>query len=656
MNCVAKGGVRVYLAAVLAGALLTATIAPADALSTADKRLYHAAFVDAQENHWTAAARDAARARDPLPREALHWLAIIRGANGASFGEITHFIVTHPDWPGQVALEQAAESAMDGVPDDVLAAWFAQHPPVTPAGKLRQADIWMAKGHAEEALARIRAVWINGDLSALDERSIYQRYHTVLRVEDHEKRLDRLLWDDQVAAARRLLPLVSPGPRAVAEARLALMTFAADADSLVAQVPSVYRDDPGLLYDRIRWCQHNDLDQNALDLLVVAPPDPAHATQWANERQIMARRALGMGRPDLAFRVADQVDTSSGPSFAELEFLSGWIALRFLNEPQIAYEHFVRLYDAGTWPITLARGAYWAGRAAQAMGYKELAASWFDTAAQHFTTYYGQLAATTGDVTPVRFASDPHPSETETRAFNHRELVRLTRDLAEVGADDVVTSFFRRVCDMASTPDQFVLTARLAREIHRPDLEIEAAKRASHAGVILLTEGYPIPELPKGIDTETPLLLAMTRQESAFSDQAVSRAGALGLMQLMPHTASVIARTLHLRFSQKRLTTDRRYNLALGRAYLNDLLSDFSGSYVLAIAAYNAGPARVKNWISLYGDPRSAGVNVIDWIESIPYTETRNYVQRVFENLQIYRLRLRKAGFTTFTLASDLKR
>lgn len=655
MDRVVQGGMRVCVAAVAAGALLAAMLAPADALSTTDTKLYHAAFAAAQRNEWTAAARDAARARDPLPRDALHWLGITRGANGASFGEVTHFIATHPDWPGQVALEQAAESAMNGVPDNTVAAWFAQHPPITPAGKLRQADIWMAQGHVEEARARIRAVWIGSELSAFDEHSIYQRYHDVLRVQDTGKRLERLIWDDQVAAARRLLPIVPPAPRAVAEARLALMTFAGNADSLVAQVPPDYRNDPGLLYDRIRWRRRKDMDDAALDLLVVAPADPAHAAQWANERQIMARRALAIGRPDLAFRVAEQHNATSGPNFAELEFLSGWIALRFLKEPTVAYAHFVRLYDAGTLPITIARGAYWAGRAAATMGYGELAASWFDTAAQRFTTYYGQLAATMEGVTPIRFEHEPQPSEAEIRAFDRRELVQLTRDLAAAKADELVTPFFRRVCETASRPGQFMLAARLAREIQRPDLEVEAAKRASYAGVNLIAEGYPIPTLPKGGGVETPLLLAMTRQESAFANQAVSRAGARGLMQLMPHTALRIAKALHLRFSQKRLTTDRRYNVMLGRAYLNDLLADFSGSYVLAIAAYNAGPARVKDWISLYGDPRSASVNAIDWIESIPYAETRNYVQRVLENLQIYRMRLSKAGFP-FALASDLKR
>src|SRR5690348_16078857 len=432
-------------------------VAHAQTLSTNDRRAYHAAFADAQKNNWKGAAREAAVARDPLPREALHWLAIIKGANGASFGEITQFITTHPDWPGQTALEEAAEEAMTGVPDSTLDAWFASHPPITVAGKLRQADIWIAAGRTDEAQARIRTVWINSDVSAFDERSIYQRYHEYLRVEDHVRRLDRLLWSGQVTAAQRMLPLVPLDTRSVAEARIALMTFAGNADSLVDNVPAGYRNDIGLLYDRIRWRRIKNLDDGALDLLVVAPPDQAHATQWANERQIMARRALAIGRPDLAFRVAEQQQASSGQNFADLEFLSGWIALRFLHQPDVAYGHFVKLYNAGTLPITIARGAYWAGRAAEAMDYHQLAATWFATAAERFTTYYGQLAASVPGVAAVKAGREPQPSAAETNAFNRRELVRLTRDLGAAGADEVVTPFFRHLLERAATADQYML-------------------------------------------------------------------------------------------------------------------------------------------------------------------------------------------------------
>lgn len=644
---------RVGLALVVVNALLGPVVA--HALSAADKASYHAAFALAQKGAWKAAARNATRANDPLPREALHWLAMVRGADGTSFNEVARFMVRHPDWPGQDLLEQRAEEVMDGVSNSVLSDWFANHPPITATGKLREADLWFAAGRTKAADELVRRVWIQDDMSLSFERSMYQRYHAILRVEDHEKRLDRLLWNNHTAAARRLLSLVPPGPRAVAEARLALITSARDVEWLVKRVPLKYRDNSGLLYDRVRWRQRKNLDQDAIDLLLVAPSDPAHAAEWADEREIMARRALAMGRPVLAFHIAEQHSATNGRSFTELEFLAGWIALRFLNEPKVAYDHFVRLYDATTLPITTARGAYWAGRAAEALGHHDRAASWFNVAAQHFTTYYGQLAASASDAIPASLPPEPQPSAAETASFDKRKLVRLTRDLADVGADEVVTPFFHRLCDLAATPDQYALVARLARDIGRPDLEIDAAKRANDTGVNLLAEDYPIPRFPKGGNVEMPLLLAMTRQESAFEREAVSRSGARGLMQLMPRTASIMARILHVRYSRRRLTTDRRYNMTLGRAYLNELLANFSGSYVLAIAAYNAGPARVKSWISQYGDPRSTGVNVIDWIESIPYSETRNYVQRVFRNLQIYRFRLGETDFT-FTLASDLKR
>jgi len=641
--------------AACASIALGAASARADVLSASDQKIYSAAFAAAQKGDWKLAEREAAKGRDPLAAEALKWIGIVRGGYNGGFGDITRFIADHPDWPNQNALEQRAEEAMTGADDDALTAWFAQHPPVTRAGRLREADLWRAAGREAEAKTLIRQVWIDSDFSTFDQHSMLQRYHGILRTEDHERRLDRLLWDDQRAAAKQMFPLVSPGARAAADARIALITLAANAETLVAKVPSEYHNGLGLLYSRVQYRRRKTLDDGAIDLLAVAPSDPAHATQWANERQILARRALSAGRPDMALRLAEHHDASSGQSFAELEFLAGWIALRFLNQPDVAYAHFVKLYDTMLLPVSLARGAYWAGRAADAMGFHELAAAWYDTAAERVTTYYGQLAAAQQGTSPDAVMQEPRPTAQETAAFNQRELVRATRILGEAGADEAVKPFVRRLTDLATTPDDQMLVTLLALEIDRPDLAVDAAKRASYAGINLIAEGYPIPTLPKGGKVETPLLLAMTRQESAFDHRAVSKAGARGLMQLMPKTASLIAKALRLPYSKKRLTTDKPYNVTLGRAYLDGLLADFSGSYVLAIAAYNAGPARVKDWIAQNGDPRAANVDVIDWIELIPYSETRNYVQRVLENLQIYRLRLGETG-TTFTIASDLKR
>ncbi len=358
----------------------------------------------------------------------------------------------------------------------------------------------------------------------------------------------------------------------------------------------------------------------------------------------------------LAYRLAARHGLSSGPVYAELEFLAGWVALRFIHEPDRAYNHFVGLYEVVKLPVSVARASYWAGRAADAMGYDQLAATWYRTAAEHLTTYYGQLAATAlGEPKLERALDEPTPSAAESEAFDKQELVRVLRQLSEIDATEYMRPFMLRLSELAKSPGEHALVAHLALQVDRPDLAITVAKKASYAGVVLLAEGYPLSELPPGGSVEHPLVLAMTRQESAFDRGAVSSAGALGLMQVMPATARRVAHTLRLHFDKHRLTTDRHYNVTIGRAYLDGLLGDFSGSYVLAIAAYNAGPSRVRQWIRDYGDPRSKDVDVIDWIESIPIGETRNYVQRVLENLQLYRLRMGDQSLGS-SLASDLKR
>jgi soluble lytic murein transglycosylase len=477
-----------------------------------------------------------------------------------------------------------------------------------------------------------------------------------LRGEDNARRLDRLIWDHQTEEAKHMLKHVGQDTAALAQARLGLAAMNPGVERLIAKVPSRLQNDAGLLYERMRWRRHKDLDDDAASILEHPPADLVRAEAWATERLIIARRLLDDGQAARAYKLASNSGLSTGPTFAELEFLAGWIALRNLKQPGTAYNHFVHLYHAVTLPISLARGAYWSARAAEAMGNASLAATWYDTAAPYVTTYYGQLAAAhLGATAATLKVSEPSPTQAEIHAFESNELVQLARDLAQIGDTDDLAVFLRRITDEAKTPADYALTARLARALARPDVAVFTAKRASYAGVTLMDEGYPVADLPPGGNSEAPLVLAMTRQESAFDTRAVSSAGAMGLMQLMPATANKIAQLLHLPFSRQRLTQDVGYNVTLGRAYLDTLVDSFSGSYVLAVAAYNAGPARVHQWIAAHGDPRSANVDPVDWVERIPFTETRNYVQRVLENLQVYRFRL-GSSLPTLSLASDLKR
>jgi soluble lytic murein transglycosylase len=625
-------------------------------LSESDRQIYTEAFAAMKRGDWNAAETLAAPARDRLPAQALAFLDYLRKGSGASFSDISSFLASHPNWPSQKLLQTRAEEAVATASDAQLIPWFQAHPPVLPVAQLRLAQIWMQSGRRADGERLIRQAWINGDYSAIEEKFMLDRYRDVLRGEDNARRLDRLLWDRQTDEAKHMIKHVGPETAALAQARIGLAAMAPGVERLIARVPARMQSDPGLLYERMRWRRHKDLDDDAAGVLEHPPADLVRPEAWASERLIIARRLLDEGQATRAYRLASNSGLSSGPSFAELEFLSGWIALRDLHQPATAYNHFVHLYHAVTLPISLARGAYWAARAADAMGNKSLASTWYETASPFVTTYYGQLAAAHLGATAATFkVSEPNPTAVETQAFEANELVRLVRDLAQIGDTDDLGVFLKRITEEAKTPADYALTARLARASARPDIAVFTAKRASYAGVTLMDEGYPVAALPPGGNIEAPLVLAMTRQESAFDNTAVSSAGAMGLMQLMPATANKVAQLLHLPFSRQRLTSDVAYNVTLGRAYLDSLVDNFAGSYVLAVAAYNAGPGRVNQWIADHGDPRSANVDPVDWIERIPYTETRNYVQRVLENLQVYRFRL-GSSLPTLSLAKDLKR
>jgi soluble lytic murein transglycosylase len=634
---------------------LTLSGARAKALTSEDRQIYQSAFAAAKKADSAGALRLATQAKDPLLRKVLIWMAISRGTSGASFSEIADFIAQNPDWPGQLTLRQRAEETIANAPDATVRDWFARFRPITSYGKLRQAELAMASGQQAAGVAQIRDVWVDGELSGFDEKSLLVRFPGIIRGEDNIKRLDRLLWDGLSEAAQRMLPGVPPDYRLLADARIKLAAFQPGVERAVAKVPAHLQNDPGLIYERVRWRRRKELYDSALEGLLNPPKELVRPVAWWTERQLFARRALADGKPQLAYRLVAKHGLSEGTAFADAEFLAGWIALRSLHDPQTGYDHFVRLYNVVKLPISRARGAYWAGRAAEALHRPDLASTWFANAAENTTTYYGQLAeTTTGGEASRRLAAEPKPTTEERAQFHKRELVRVVEMMGEIGETDRLSIFMHRLSELAKTPAEYVLIASLFESVGRLDLSVGAAKRAGYVGVMLIDHGYPMIDMPKG-DAERPLVLAMTRQESAFERTAISKSGARGLMQLMPATASQIAKSRQLPYSADRLLSDGGYNLTLGRAYLEELLDRFSGSYVLAIAAYNAGPARVRQWVDSFGDPRGKTIDVVDWVESIPFTETRNYVQRVLENLQVYRVRLGDRALA-FSLASDLRR
>ncbi|MGZ8410555.1 MAG: transglycosylase SLT domain-containing protein [Hyphomicrobium sp.] len=639
----------------------------AASLSRAEINFGRNAFEAAKSGDWRRAQSQIGEIRDPLAVKLMRWHRATQEGSPASFDEISAFVVENPDWPSQHLMRERAEKAITpDIPPRRIIGWFERFEPLTPEGRIMFSRALVAVGDRQKARDAVRSAWINNPFPPDGEESFLREFDSMLTLSDHAERLELLLWADRSAEAMRMLPKVDPNLQSLARARMQLRSMADDVDAAVARVPPRLQNDAGLIYERIRWRRMKERNEEAIELLLRYPLDVAQPRLWAIERQILARRALASRRFREAYRIASVHAVDAGAEFAEAEWLAGWIALRFLHDPKTAEHHFETMYKGVSYPISLARGAYWRGRAAEALGESADAKRWYLTAAEHPTTYYGQLAA--ARVVPDRplpLPPDPQPSADERRAFEASEMAAAVRMLAAFQQLELATPFLASLGSVRETPGWHTLTAALATEKGRPDLAVLVARRANQSGAILVGEGYPsvpIPSIPRSgrarmasDPIEQPLVLAIIRQESAYRTDAISSAGARGLMQLMPGTAQQVAAKLNLPYSAGRLITDTDYNLTLGQTYFHSVLDRFDGSYVLALAGYNAGPYRVQQWRTDMGDPKVDLDTAIDWIERIPFSETRNYVQRILEHLQVYRSKL-NGGIKPKMLEIDLQR
>ena len=609
-------------------------------LSKADAKAYAAALQAATKGNWKTANRRAARISDDLPKKLLRWMELSSRGTRRTFSDISEFILQNPEWPRRGTLRRRAEEALDKrVSNAEILKWFEAYPPLTSDGQIRLVEAVIAIGPTDRARQLVRETWRTGNFGRKQETKFLRTYRRHLSMSDHRARLDRLLWDGQISRAQRIMRLVDKDTQKLAMARIALRAKRGGVDWHIRRVPKSLLDDPGLVFERARWRRRKGHDDGAYDLLKRVSPDAPYARKWWVERSIMARRLLAKGHISEAYRLAKSNGLSSGARFVEAEWLAGWIALRHLNEPKLARAHFDLIGKRVAYPISRARAAYWAGRAADAEGDQEAAAKLFNAASRHGTTYYGQLAAARKNANISLRSTDVQLTAVETAAFERDERVRAVRILSQVRARAHLRPFMYSLLRQSKAPTWQVLTARLANEIGRKDFAVRAGRKAYRNGLPLPEIAYPVISMT-GNHPEQALLHAIVRQESNFDADAISHAGARGLMQLMPATARSVAKRLRVRYSKTRLTRDPNYNIRLGQAYLGQMINKFDGSYILAIASYNAGPSAAAHWVRQFGDPREPGTDVIDWVESIPYRETRNYVQRVIENLQVYRVRI----------------
>jgi soluble lytic murein transglycosylase len=596
---------------------------------------------------------------DPGAAKLIEWAELRSDSSeGKSFERYSSFVNANPGWPSVGMLRRRAEGALwdDSAPPSKVRAFFGEAKPVSAKGKFALARALIAQGDRAGGQQLVRDAWRNDNFGADTETNAQAEFAQLLTTADHKARMDRRLYGDD-SDALRLAKRLSPTAVALAQARFAVNNKAANAKALLDGVPSEARNDPVYLLCRIQVLRREDKISEAGQLMLSAPRDPAVAIdtdEWWVERRLTARKLLDIGDAKLAYRITSEAPIPSKENYrAEHQFTAGWIAFRFLNDPHTAMNHFARIAHGSENPIAKARGAYWQGRAAEALGRTGEARQHYEEGARYPTAYYGQLARARLGHTDIGLREPPRQY-----AAGRNDLVRAVEILYALGERDLIIPMMADVADRT----QDLGTLRAIADV--------TTRYGDARGMLLLGKGavarglpfenYAFPTLgvpqytPVGPVVEPSVVYSIVRQESQFNPKTVSSANALGLMQVTPEAGRYIAKKYNVGFDQKRLLHDTVYNTQMGSAELGGVIQDYRGSYILAFVAYNAGRGRVKEWVERYGDPRDPKVDPVDWVERIPFAETRNYVQRALENVQVYRARF--GGGSRLLIEADLRR
>ncbi len=617
-------------------------------LSDDDRALYKRAFEAAGRKDWANAQALAIQGHDPTARRIIQWRYLLDPDSGAGFAEISGFIKNNPNWPLQGVLQSRAEQAItDDMAPQAVVQWFGGRTPNTGIGKIRLGHAMIATGQVSAGSALIRNAWSENSLQSDQEAFVIRNHGDLLTPDLEAERLNSLLWHEDEGGAKRELPRAPEDAKRVAKVRLALRHNPKVGIRLAAELPARLSSHPGLLFDLAKAYRDRDETEKAANILLraAAQENKKWPGKMWGELNVTARQAVGEGKYRTAYRLVSDTGLTDGAAFADAEFFAGWIALHFLNDPKSALAHFQKLETGVSRPISKSRAYFWEGRAAEASGDNAMAALYYQKGAAYSDTYYGQLALSHISQTPVLHLPDASVPPAIARAqIEDTETTRAIRVLADLGEEHLLRLFANAYVGPEPDAKSACRLAQLMVDLGYPEVAVRAAKQAGYGGVLLLNYSFPVANVPaykgEGAAPETPLVLALIRQETEFDPNAVSGAGALGIMQVMPDTGRKMARIAGVAYDQHSLLYDTEYNMQLGMGELQHQLDNWGGSYILAIAAYNAGPSNVKRWIAQFGDPRTAGIDPVDWIESIPFGETRNYVQRVIENMQVYRNRL----------------
>lgn len=576
-----------------------------------------------------------------LGRDLVQWYKL-QLSDTANFRAAEKFIRNHKKWPRIKTIQKKAEGRISAsIPSAELIRFFNANPPVTGQGMIHYLGALISTGKTSKALSTLKNWWTKASLAPHEQTELLSKYGQYLGSQDHERRLRHIIQGKHYTAARELAKRLGKGYPPLIEAQIALIEGKSNVNQLVAAIPSSLKNNEALQLARLQWRRKNDHDTGAIDILRRAPAHNRISDHkaWWKERHILARRLMEDNKWGSAYQLVRDHRQKDGFPLAQAEFVSGWIALRKIGKPWEAFEHFERLFNNVESPISRARGAYWAGLASESLKHSEIAMQWFQVAARYQTTYYGQMAAARINLplglinpTPIKITSAARA------AFKSNTMISAALLLHRAGQRKDAKKFFHTYAKTITSGLNFNLVTELASSLNMNDVAVKIAKKAERKGYVLPHYLFPVLKeaKTKKYALHPAFIHGIIRQESAFDQYAQSHAGARGLMQLMPPTARETAGKIGLPYSKARLKSDAAYNMTLGAQYLKQMLDKWDGNRTLAIASYNAGPGRVSRWVKEFGDPRDKNIDEVDWIEGIPVYETRNYVQRVTEALNVY--------------------
>ena len=606
---------------------------------------------------WNSAIKSASKVKDKDFRDLITWMYLKTTGNSATFNDYKKFIERNSDYPRINRIKYLAEKKiyLKNTSPTFVINWFNRNPPLGGIGKIKLAEAYLEQGKLVEVEKLIKEAWPTAEISKNDLGYYRAKFKKFLTSDDHLKRADYLAWEKKYWDLKRMLKYLPSDEKALYNARQILMSNSYGVDNAIAKVPAHLKNNPGLEFDRLKWRNRRGRLDGSLEILY----KNANKTEtqmirpdlWWEQRKSVARSLIYKKRYKTAYKISSEHSLSSGPSFAEAEWLSGWIALSFLNSPEYAVNHFKNFYNNVGYPISLARGAYWLGTTFKQLGDIDTANKYFSEGANFPMTYYGQLSF--NEINPGKHFELIDQSSFDKnyeKEFRENRLIKHVKVLKELDASIYAKDILKHLSDLNIEKGSEVLAAKLSTEIGRYDFAIQISKKASYEKRFYNKYNYPIINTPNEINQKKmpspEVILAIIRQESEFDSKANSWAGARGMMQLMKYTAKIVAKQAQLPYSISKLTRDPDYNIKLGSYYFNSLIEDYNGVYPFAIAAYNAGPNRVKTWRRINGDPSRGKLSYVNWIELIRFKETRNYVQRVLENINVYKYMLSKEPVT----------